>query len=202
MPDFFASGTPLLIFYSMAILASIVLVIQIVLMLFGFDGDGDVGLEDLGESEGLGFLSVRSVTGFFGGFGWMGVIMLENGSALPVAIAAGVGVGGVLMLSGAYLMKMLYSLRESGTIDFENAIGQVGTVYLPVPANESGPGDGSGPPESRHRVHEVERKDRQPEESEGDRTSGRTHADRRTIGCGKERRKGAIKWSPYPRACQ
>ena len=103
MPDFSAFGLPLLVFYSMAILASIILVIQVVAMLFGFDGDSDFRMDDLGEADGLGFISVRSLTGFFGGFGWMGVIMLEGGFALPVATAAGVGVGGVLMLSVAYL---------------------------------------------------------------------------------------------------
>ena len=140
MPDFSAMGVPLIVFYSMAILASIILVIQVLLMLFGFDGDSGLGMDDLGETEGLGFISVRSLTGFFGGFGWMGVIMLESGSALPIATATGVGVGGILMLSVAYMMKILYSLKESGTIDFENAIDQVGTVYLSVPPNESGPG--------------------------------------------------------------
>ena len=37
-------------------------------------------------------------------------------------------------------MKLLYSLKESGNIDFQNAIDQIGTVYLTVPPNESGPG--------------------------------------------------------------
>jgi hypothetical protein len=39
-----------------------------------------------------------------------------------------------------HLMKLLYSLKESGNIDFQNAIDQIGTVYLTVPPNESGPG--------------------------------------------------------------
>jgi len=54
VPDFSAMGAPLIVFYSMAILASIILVIQVLLMLFGFDGDSGLGMDDLGETEGLG----------------------------------------------------------------------------------------------------------------------------------------------------
>ena len=57
-----------------------------------------------------------------------------------IAIVAGAGVGGVLMLSVAYLMSLLYSLRESGNIDYKDAIGQIGTVYLTIPPDQSGPG--------------------------------------------------------------
>jgi hypothetical protein len=37
-------------------------------------------------------------------------------------------------------MKFLYAFGESGTLDFRNAVGQVGTVYLTVPARRGGPG--------------------------------------------------------------
>ena len=137
MADLFALfGGPLVIFYSIAILASFFLVVQIILMAFGV-GDGDV---DLDVGDGLDFFSVRSLTGFFGGFGWAGVIMLENGSSLIAATGVGVVAGSVLMLSVAYLMKVLYSLKESGTIDLNNAVGQTGTVYLTIPHSESGAG--------------------------------------------------------------
>ncbi|MDA2926451.1 hypothetical protein MYX78_04335 [Acidobacteria bacterium AH-259-G07] len=138
MLEWYANLTfTLMIFYSIAIVASLILMIQVLLMLIGVGDDLDV---DLDHTNGLGILSLRSVTGFFGGFGWTGVIALENGSSPFVATASGAIVGGVLMLSVAYLMRMLYSLRESGTIDYQHAIGQVGTVYLPIPPNQSGPG--------------------------------------------------------------
>ena len=39
-----------------------------------------------------------------------------------------------------YLMAYLHSLRQEGTLDYSNAIGQVGSVYLPVPPNRKGIG--------------------------------------------------------------
>jgi len=128
----------LMVFYGIAIFATFVLVVQVVLLIFGVGDDIDV--VDLQDADGLGLLSLRSAIGFLGGFGWTGLIALENGLSLGVATALGVVVGGVLMVSVAYLMKTLYSLRESGTINYEAAIGEVGTVYLTIPPNQSGPG--------------------------------------------------------------
>ena len=34
----------------------------------------------------------------------------------------------------------LHSLRHSGTLDYNNALGEVGTVYLPIPAGMGGTG--------------------------------------------------------------
>lgn len=135
---FFGLTLGLMVFYGIAIFATFALAVQVVLLVFGI-GD-DVDIVDLQDGDGLGLLSLRSVIGFLGGFGWTGVIALEKGLSLGVATVLGVMVGGVLMLSVAYIMKMLYSLRESGTINYEAAIGEVGTVYLTVPPNQSGPG--------------------------------------------------------------
>jgi hypothetical protein len=37
-------------------------------------------------------------------------------------------------------MRTLYSMRYSGTLDYRNAVGQVGNVYLRIPAAMAGPG--------------------------------------------------------------
>ena len=133
-------GLPLFIFYGIAIVASLILIVQVGLMIFGLGDDLDADMDDVGDPGGLHILSLRSLTGFFGGFGWTGAILLGKGSSLVIAIVAGAGVGGVLMLSVAYLMSLLYSLRESGNIDYKDAIGQIGTVYLTIPPDQSGPG--------------------------------------------------------------
>jgi hypothetical protein len=134
--EFFESLSALLIFYGIAVVASLVLVVQIGLALLGFD-DVDT---DLDAGDGMGFLSVRALVAFFGGLGWTGVIMLENGSTLPVATGAGVVVGLVLMLLMAGIIKLIYSFQESGTLDLKNALGEVGTVYVTVPPTQSGTG--------------------------------------------------------------
>jgi hypothetical protein len=142
--EWLSNLTDLMIFYTIAIVATLVLLVQLAMMLLGadhdVDADVDVDIHDFDHPSGLNLFSLRSVTGFFGGFGWAGVVALESGLSMLAAGVIGTVVGGILMLSVAYIMRVLYSLRESGTLDFKNALGEVGTVYLPIPPNQSGPG--------------------------------------------------------------
>ena len=39
-----------------------------------------------------------------------------------------------------FLMKLLFSLRDSGNINYRNSIGKVGSVYSPIPPDQSAPG--------------------------------------------------------------
>ena len=134
-------GSSLQIFWGIAIATSAVLAIQLLMTLFGFDSDSDIELDadDVGH-DGSTLLSVRTVTAFFVGFGWTGIACLEAGYSLTVTVVVSVVVGTLFMVGVFALMRFLYGLRYSGTLDYRNAIGQIGTVYLPIPADMSGPG--------------------------------------------------------------
>lgn len=140
-------GPSLQVFYGIGILASLILVVQLVLALFGADGGdgGDAGFDGgLGDAiehgSGLHILSTRTVVAFLAGFGWTGVVVLQAGRGTAAAVPIAVGVGIILMLSVFWLMRWLYSLRQSGTLDYRNAVGQVGTVYVRIPAAGQGTG--------------------------------------------------------------
>jgi hypothetical protein len=122
-------GAALRIFHVIGVASAAVLLIQFVLLLFGFDGDGDA---DLTEASDASLLSMRSITAFFVGFGWTGVAMMRGGSSVPVATVAALVVGSGFMFAVFGLMKVLYSMRSSGTIDYHNAIGEVGQVYVTI----------------------------------------------------------------------
>jgi hypothetical protein len=132
------------VFYGVAIVSTTVLVFQTLLMLIGLGDDlhvGDVDVSPAGSHlAGLHVLSVRTIVAFLAGFGWTGIAVHEAGGSLPVAIAAGLAVGFVLMYSVVYLMRTLTGLGSSGTLDYRNAIGQIGSVYLPIPAKLAGNG--------------------------------------------------------------
>jgi hypothetical protein len=89
---------------------------------------------------GLHILSIRTVTAFFVGFGWTGVIAVENKLPLAGTLAVAVLVGTLFLYSVFSVMRSLSRLRDSGSLDYRNAIGKVGSVYLPIPANRAGPG--------------------------------------------------------------
>ena len=150
---FNALGTLGQVFFCMAIPASLILLIQIVLSLVGIGQDGDFDVEapddsfefdgsdmaDAGDVADLQLFSLRSIVSFFVTFGWMGVTLVNDVKdiwALLISFVAGV----VVMFTVAYLMRALYRLESDGTTDIRKAVGMVGTVYMTVPANRAAKG--------------------------------------------------------------
>jgi len=127
------------VFYTIALASSLLLVIQALMTLFGFGDDADP-VDDAGDGSGLHILSVRTVIAFLVGFGWTGVMAIKAGMSMPMVILTALLVGGIFMLAVFALMRSLYGFRQSGTLDYENAVGKTGTVYLTVPAKSAGPG--------------------------------------------------------------
>ncbi len=107
------------------------------------DFDHDLGAEhpDLtAHGDGLAFISFRTILAFLVGFGWTGVVMTAAHAPLFVTLLLAIGVGAIFMLVVFWLMRMIYSLAESGNIDFTNALGVTGTVYIPIPPQGQGSG--------------------------------------------------------------
>ncbi|MBC7980845.1 MAG: NfeD family protein [Armatimonadetes bacterium] len=127
------------VFYGIAIVASICLLIQLFLSLFmGMDHDFDsVGVHE--HSSGMSIFSIRGVTAFFLGFGWTGAISIKSGLGLLPSIFLALMVGTALMFVIYVLMKSFLRLQSSGTLDYANAVGQLATVYVTIP-----PTQGSG----------------------------------------------------------
>lgn len=122
--------TSLRIFYAIGLGSGLALLVQLVMLFLGHDGgDGHDAIDGAGE---LPVLSLRAITAFFVGFGWTGVAALQAGYSVPVATAAGLGVGGAFMLAVAFLMRLLYGLEQSGNVDYRNAVGSHAKVYLTI----------------------------------------------------------------------
>jgi len=143
------------IFHAIAIITTLILLVQLVLNLVGLSGhDADVDASgadmsadaavdhpgDAAHSTGLGILSVRSVTAFFVGFGWAGVVSLRSGISLPITIVLAFLAGSVFLFVVFYIMKSIFKLSDSGNIQYSNAVGQSGTVYIAIPAAGKGRG--------------------------------------------------------------
>jgi hypothetical protein len=130
-------------FVGIGAVSSTVLTLQMILAMFGGDMDGldaDMDIPDVGEGGASGILSIRTIGAFFTGFGWSGAAMLQAGHGTGAATFVGIIVGSIFMALIFYLMTYLHSLRQEGTINYANAIGKVGAVYLPVPPHRKGIG--------------------------------------------------------------
>jgi hypothetical protein len=132
------------IFYVIGIVSTFIIICQSLLLVIGFGDVGGDGLDmDGGGLDGGGdvqVLSIKTLSAFFAGFGWTGVICLKNDYSLGIAMLISTVIGGLFMVVVLFLMKAMYGLRTSGNINYQNAIGSVGTVYMAVPPNQSGPG--------------------------------------------------------------
>ena len=144
MIDYWLHLTPTMkMFVGIGAVSSAVLTLQMVLAMFGGDMDGldaDVDIPDAGEGGASGILSIRTIGAFFTGFGWSGAAMLQADHGTGAATFVGIVVGSIFMALIFYLMTYLHSLRQEGTINYANAVGKIGSVYLPIPPHRKGIG--------------------------------------------------------------
>ncbi len=72
--------------------------------------------------------------------GTLRAILRDLGWPLLIVLPLALLVGFLLMMRVFWFMSFLYSLRQRGNLDYAYAIGETGTVYLPIPPERAGPG--------------------------------------------------------------
>ncbi len=129
------------VFWGIALIASVFFVFVLVTTLIGgdtdgIDGDVDAGIEgDTGI--GFQFFSFKNIVAFFTIFGWSGISFLEAGMSKGIVVLLAAVCGLAMMFVMAFLMYQMLKMTSSGTLRMENAIGQIGEVYLTIGANRS-----------------------------------------------------------------
>ena len=130
------------IYWSIALISSVIFIILLVMTLLGgdaedFDG-GDVDADIDGDTGiGFQFLSFKNLMGFLTIFGWSGISCLDAGLSKFSTVLISVLCGLVMMFVMASLFYYLGKLQSSGTLKLKNALNQVGEVYLTIGANRS-----------------------------------------------------------------
>ena len=147
------------VFYVIAIPSTLILILQTILLLFGFghdsetdldhdagmdtDHDGDAGWDhdhDSGAEHvaGLRLLTVRGIVAFLAMCGWVGVALLDMGVNPIVSSCLALLAGLLAMFLVALFMKFAFKMQQSGNLDLKNAVGLTGEVYVPIPKNGKG----------------------------------------------------------------
>ena len=109
----------------------------------GHDVGHDTGHGHHGHGDGAGGLrlfTVQTIISFLVTFGWSGVAFGSSGMPWWLAFILAFIIGTATLFGMAKLMQAMMKLQSSGNIDVENAVGLIGEVYIPVPANEGGIG--------------------------------------------------------------
>lgn len=143
------------IMFVIAVPATLILLIFLIMMIIGIDGsdafggDMDVDLdisgidaindEPFSDISGLRILSVRGALTFFSIGAWMAYI-LDNYMQSWLAGLIGLFSGALAAVLLALAFRASLRLENEGNIDYNNAVGKLGTVYLRIPASRSGKG--------------------------------------------------------------
>jgi hypothetical protein len=131
------------IFYGIALTAGLVSLVLMVMAVFGMEHDDAVDALASGgdiDHDGGGIFSVKPLTGFFLGFGWIGGFSLERGADVWLAVVFGGMAGGAMMALIVFMVRAILSIRSDGTARIEDAVGAVGTVYVTLPPTRASGG--------------------------------------------------------------
>jgi membrane protein implicated in regulation of membrane protease activity len=133
------------IYWVIAVPATVLFLIQLVLTFIGFDHDTDIsGHADVSVDgdHGIGsqFLSFKNLLAFFTVFAWSGLACIEAGSSVFVSVLVSTFAGLLMVAIMVAIFYYMSKLSDSGTLDVNNAIHKIGTVYLTIPANRKGMG--------------------------------------------------------------
>ncbi len=143
--QFFSEFTDSSVYFVMAAIGTLLFLLRVLLLMLGTGHDGDFDLDHSDGVEGHGgefsFFSLLSILSFLMGAGWLGLACRQEwglGSVLSALSASGFGFFLMTISSlGLYYMRRL---DESGGYDVKNCIGNMGRVYLKVPAKGQGRG--------------------------------------------------------------
>lgn len=136
------------VFFWIAIVASALLIIQIILLLVSFgggdldaDGDFDSFDGDADTDGGLSIFTMKGLTAFFALGGWCGfaaATYLPNNTWAPILISVVTGV--IALLGVGFALRGVAKLQCSGNLDTEKLTGKTATVYVSIPASRTGRG--------------------------------------------------------------
>jgi len=135
------------VFWVIAIPATVIFLILLILTVIGAETDAgvdattdvDATIAD-GDIIPFQFLSLKNIVAFFTVFGWSGIGFINAGLETWLVILLSFACGFLMMVLMATLFYMMSKLAESGTLKMGNAIGKLGEVYLVVPGNRGGMG--------------------------------------------------------------
>ncbi|MBO6515662.1 MAG: NfeD family protein [Bacteroidia bacterium] len=132
------------IFWIIAFPSSLVFLGLMIMTIFGGDNDahtevdGDFEVDDGGIE--FQFITVKNLVAFLTMFGWIGIAGIDMGWGHTKTIVIALIAGLVMMFIVSGLFYFMAKMTGSGTLVMNNAIGNLGEVYLTIPENKSGMG--------------------------------------------------------------
>lgn len=131
------------LYWSIALVGSLVFIIVMIMAFAGGDADdlGDLDSDiDSDVGAGFQFISFKNIVGFFTIFGWSGIACIDAGLSKPFTVVISIISGLLMMVVMASLFYFINKLSDSGTLNYKNALDAVGEVYLTIGSDRSSMG--------------------------------------------------------------
>lgn len=129
------------IYWGIALIASVIFIFVLISTIMGGDSDavdGDVDVEVDGDTGiGFQFFTFKNLVAFFTIFGWSGIAFIDAGYSKGMIVLFSTICGLIMMAIMAFMIYQINKLVSSGTLKIQNAVGQVGEVYLTIGAKRS-----------------------------------------------------------------
>ncbi len=119
-----------------------------------FDGGSDIGeMSDAADMNGthylgdggnpadfsiMSMLTLQGIVTFLTVMGWTSIVAIGSGTPAFLGMIVGVALGFLAMYAAAKIIHASRKLTENGTLNLRNAIGEIGRVYIPISASETG----------------------------------------------------------------
>jgi hypothetical protein len=125
--------------------ATLAFAVQLVLTFFGADTDTDFDMDmdtemHMDGGAGFQFFTLKNLVAFFTIFSWTGIACIRNGLGQTATVIIAAFCGLLMMTIMTALFYFMSKLVQSGTLEFKNAINNIGEVYLTIPKNKEGLG--------------------------------------------------------------
>lgn len=128
-------------YWIIALIGSLVFLFIVITTLIGIEGGGDFDDVDTSIDADTGiefqFITLKNLIGFFTIFGWSGIACIGEGFSRPMTVLISIISGMIMMTIMAAMFHYMKKLTDSGTLDYKNALGAIGEVYLTIGANRS-----------------------------------------------------------------
>lgn len=130
-------------FWSIALVASAIFLLQAIMTLVGMDADYDFDFVDgdtMDAGGAMSLFSIRSIVNFFLGFGWGGVTMIGKTDSTFLIYLVTILAGCLFAYCYLYMRRKLKGLESNGMLNLSECVGMKGNTYLRIPGNRKGKG--------------------------------------------------------------
>lgn len=139
------------VLFILASSSTVIMIIFLIMLLLGFDtdefdgiGTPDVDIDGINDDPitgiaGLKILTLRGALVFLAIGAWTAFLLVSS-LGVWIGLLIGVLVGVAASFVQALAFRATLKLESAGNIDYSNAIGKTGSVYLRIPKNQTGKG--------------------------------------------------------------